>query len=243
MTPVTFCIGAPPTVAHSVFGQLAHVLREEYPTTRLRFVERCSDELHDLLGVGEVDLALVYRSRQEDVLASSPLLYERMWVISAAGSRIKLSSLRPELLGELRLVMPTVGDDTRGLLESLATKYRFESNIVLESDASITVLKQIICDGTVSTLLPLAAVLKDVQEGKLHAARLEHPVVERCIALACSKQEARLAALQHVGDLIKHTVLDLARSGRWPGVAVRPTQAGNDDTHPILRQTPLGFKC
>jgi len=69
----------------------------------------------------------------------------------------------------------------------------------------------------------LAAVMDELQAGRLHAAALVDPVVERCIALARGKPSLEPQELRRASRIIECTAQALARSGLWPDVSTRPS--------------------
>lgn len=222
--PSRLRIGAQPTIARILFGSLARELKKEYPAIRLRFVEGLAAQLLSGLDDGEIDIALLYRPEHPGALAYDPLLYERMWLITSAKDAFPVDAYEVARLGEVPLIAPSTHHGIRMLLETIAARYGFRPNIVLECDGSISLTKRLVLEGCGSTILPLAAVLDDVQAGRLHAVPLTRPSIERCVALVLGKTPLEPQGLWHASQIIKRTAWDLARAGRWPDATPESTQ-------------------
>jgi len=240
--PAHLRIGAQPTIARILFGTLAQALRQEYPDTRLRFVEGLAYQLLAALNEGEIDIALLYRPEHPGAIAYDPLLYERMWLITPADSPFKASTCRVAQLGELPLIVPSTHHGIRMLLDSLAARHGFRPNIVLECDGSISLTKRLVMEGCGSSVLPLAAVMEDMQAGRLRAAPLVDPTVERCIALVLGKTTLEPHGLWHASQIIKRTAWELARSGRWSDATIEPAHVSGLAGPPPRGGPPSGRK-
>lgn len=214
--PARLRIGAQPTIARMLFGSLALALKQEYPDTRVRLVEGLAYQLLSGLDDGEIDIALLYRPEHPGSLAYDPLLYERMWLISADKDALPPEGYDVARLGDLPLIVPSTHHGIRMLLETLAARHGFRPNIVLECDGSISLTKRLVMEGCGNTILPLAAVMEDVEEGRLHAVPLANPSIERCIALVLGKTPLEPHGLWHSSQIIRRTAMELARTGRWP---------------------------
>lgn len=221
--PARLRIGAQPTIARLLFGTLAKALRQEYPDTRLRFVEGLAYQLLAGLNEGEIDIALLYRPEHPGAIAYDPLLYERMWLITPPDSPFKASTCRVGQLGELPLIVPSTHHGIRVLLDSLAARHNFRPNIIFECDGSISLTKRLVMEGCGSTILPLAAVIEDVQAARLRAVPLVDPTVERCIALTLGKTSVEPHGLWHASQVIREKARELARSGHWTDATVEPS--------------------
>jgi len=223
--PARLRIGAQPTIARILFGSLARSLLQEYPETRLRFVEGLAYQLLASLNEGEIDIALLYRPEHPGAIAYDPLLYERMWLITPPDNLFKASTCKVAQLGELPLIVPSTHHGIRVLLDGLAARHGFQPNIVFECDGSISLTKRLVMEGCGSSILPLAAVAEDMQAGRLRAVPLVDPIVERCIALVLGKTAMEPHGLWHASQIIKRTAWELARSGHWSDATTEPAHA------------------
>ncbi len=223
--PSRLRIGAQPTIARMLFGSLAKALQHEFPDTRLRFVEGLAYQLLSALDDGEIDMALLYRPEHPGALAYEPLLYERMWLVATDRGAFDGATFDVAQLGRIPLIVPSTHHGIRILLETVAARNGFRPNIALECDGSISLTKRLVMEGCGHTILPFAAVMEDVEAGRLHAVPLANPQIERCIALVLGKTPLEPHGLWHSGQAIRRTVRELADSGRWPDVRPEPAAA------------------
>lgn len=230
--PSRLRIGAQPTIARILFGHLARELKQAYPDTRLRFVEGLASQLLSALDNGDIDLALLYRPEHPGALAYDPLLYERMWLVTADENSLGTNGGAYDVarLGEVPLIVPSTHHGIRMLLETLAARHGFRPNIVLECDGSISLTKRLVQEGCGNTILPLAAVIDEVQSARLHAVPLARPAIERCIALVLGKTPLEPHGLWHSSQIIKRTAWELAGTGHWPDAT--PESALHTDLKP-----------
>lgn len=230
--PARLRIGAQPTIARILFGSLARALKDAFPETRLRFVEGLAYQLLSALDDGEIDIALLYRPEHPGALAYDPLLYERMWLITADKDVAGDTPCEVARLGNVPLIVPSTHHGIRILLESVAARNGFRPNIILECDGSISLTKRLVIEGCGNTILPLAAVMEDVQAGRLHAVPLTNPEIERCIALVLGKTPLEPNGLWHSGQIIRRTVRELVASGRWPDARPEPASLRDAEDAP-----------
>ncbi|MBK4734189.1 LysR family transcriptional regulator [Noviherbaspirillum pedocola] len=219
--PAELSIGAQPTIARTLFGPLATVLHERFPHTRLRFVEGLAGQVLPWLTSGTVDLALLYLPAHAGGLKADILLQERVRLITPAGE----TGIGPEFavreLGNIPLILPSAPHGMRLLAESLASRAGIALHVVMECDASISVIKRLVETGCGYSLLPLAAVAEEAALGRLGTAALVGPEVWRDVALATPRNRTFNADLWPVVNAVRQEVRDLVANGSWPDTRLR----------------------
>jgi LysR family nitrogen assimilation transcriptional regulator len=77
------------------------------------------------------------------------------------------------------------------------------------------VIKDLVADGAAYTILPLQAVFDEVRAGRLAAAPLSEPTLERTLVLATGTQRPATRAMREVERLTRQLVQELIGSGTW----------------------------
>lgn len=219
--PTEMVIAAQPTIARTLFGLLATVLHERFPHTRLRFVEGLAGQIVPWLGSGAVDMALMYLPPHAGGLRADILLQERVRLIMPPGE----TEIDPEFavreLANVPLILPSAPHGMRLLAESLASRAGIALHVVMECDASISVIKRLVESGCGYTLLPLAAVKDEVAQSRLGAAALVGPEVWRDVALATPKSRIGDADLWPVIQAVRQELRELVINASWPDTKLR----------------------
>lgn len=215
--PAQLVIAAQPTIAQSLFGPLGLALRHAFPATRVRFVEGLGNHILSWLAAGEIDIAVFYLPSHAGGLKVDVLMRETMCLVSPP-THIHLGAAFPvRRLGELGLVLPSTPHGIRLLAESLAEKAGIKLSIALECDGSTALTKRLVQSGCGHTLLPMAAVAEEVAQGKLQAAPLVEPEVQREIAIATSRNRPALPESWDITQLIRQEAAAVVTAGGWPG--------------------------
>jgi DNA-binding transcriptional LysR family regulator len=214
-------IGAQPTIARTLFGMLAAVLHERFPRTRLRFVEGLGGQILPWLAAGTMDMALLYLPPHAGGLKVDILLQESVRLVSPPGNSELGAEYAVRELADIPLILPSAPHGMRLLAESLASRAGIALHVVMECDASISVIKRLVESGCGHTLLPLAAVKEEVELGRLRTAALVGPEVWREVALATSKNKPGSAELWPFIQAVRQEVRDLVLNGSWPDAKLR----------------------
>ncbi|AHL75109.1 LysR family transcriptional regulator [Stutzerimonas stutzeri] len=215
--PSKLCIAAQPTIARILFGRLGHDLKARYPLTQVRFIEGLAADILPRLSEGLVDIALLYLPEHPGALQYDPLLIESVRLITPADYPLPGDSVDVCELGDIPLILPSTHHGLRLLVESLANRHGFSSNVALECDGSISITKRLVLEKCGCTVLPEAAVIEEVQAGRLKTYRLAGHDVQRTIAMVWPKNRIAADGLWVVSQIIRQRATDMVEQGMWPG--------------------------
>ena len=215
--PARLRIGAQPTIARMTFGKLYHAFRVQYPNTQIRFIEGLANQLLSSLNDGEIDLLLLYRPEHAGSLPYDPLLHEGIWLITPPDFTLPVANSVPlSQLADIPLILPSTHHGIRLMAETAAARHGFSLKLALECDGSTTMTKQLVMDGCGCTILPLAAVIDDVNAGRLKTYRLTEPGISRCVALLMGKTPRDASETWQINQIIRQTVTELVQNRLWP---------------------------
>jgi DNA-binding transcriptional LysR family regulator len=230
--PAKLCIAAQPTIARILFGRLGHALKARYPLTQVHFIEGLAADILARLSEGSVDIALLYLPEHPGALQYDALLSEGVRLITPADYPLAGDSVDVRELGEIPLILPSTHHGLRLLVESLANRYGFSSNIALECDGSISITKRLVLENCGCTVLPEAAVIEEVKAGRLKSYRLEGHDVQRTIAMVWPKNRIAADGLWAVTQIIRQRAVEMVEQGLWPGAHLLEPSPGASVTPP-----------
>lgn len=209
-------LGVPPTVGQFLTAPLVRIFRGRYPGVALRVVEVYSAHIQEWLSSARIDVGLAYDAPR----ANRNLVTEHLWDenLCLVGPGDGVGGVGPDFpflrLGEVPLMLPGRPHGLRLLVDTAAAQHDLALKVDLEVD-SLTTTKELVQDGTAYTVLPLAAVHREVEIGRMSARRLAGPPLKRTVVLATAAQRSRSMAVEALVTVIRSVVRDLANLGKW----------------------------
>lgn len=208
-------LGSLPSISHPLVGRLYAELRLRHPAVRLKVLEGSSGQVEEWLVDARVDLAILYRygsalPEQEQALAvvDSCLIGPPGDALTAAGE-VPFSAL-----DGLPFILPGAPNGLRTTLDALARQEHIALAPVVEAD-SLPLQKALVGQERLYTVLPLHAVWQEVADGRLQAARIVRPGIQRSVAMAFARSKGNARAVSAVAARIVAIVGDMAGKGMW----------------------------
>ncbi len=171
-------VGMTPSVAAMIGKPLIDVVQSKYPDVRLRLLESYSGYLIDWTRTGSLGLAIVNGASPEGSRIVSRLLaVERLFAVGQAGrfpGPTHGTSLRE--LVDVPLLLPSGLHSMRELIDDAAGKLDLGATTKVEVD-SVHVFKSLVEEGPYVGILPLGAVIQEVEAGRLSAAPVVDPEI------------------------------------------------------------------
>ncbi len=195
-------------------------MRERYPDIGVRLVETLSGNLASMIGMRQLDLAVLFQAERAQRWSVIPLLEERLFVI-ARQDTVALPEQGPLNFGQiagLPLILPSDQHGLRALIDVAAARAGVALDVVLEIDG-LAMLMDAVGAGLGATIQPGAAT-----------ARLDDPgLVALEIADAQARRPNLLVSLSDdelspAGLAARVVLADVARAlvagGKWPGATL-----------------------
>ncbi len=117
-------------------------------------------------------------------------------------------------LDGLPFILPSAPNGLRTALDALARQHRITLEPVIEAD-SLPLMRSVVAEEGLYTVLPLHAVWSDVEEGKLQASRIVSPAVQRIVSMTLARTKGPGKAISAVTALIEQAVAEEASRGLW----------------------------
>jgi LysR family transcriptional regulator, nitrogen assimilation regulatory protein len=205
-------VGAPSSLAATLFPPLLASVREKHPRVRLRLIDELSAALHQRSLRGEVDLAILHNDRTLGPLAAAPLLRERLGLIGAAAQMKALGPLTRETLAGLPLVAPTAPNRSRRALEAILGD--LSAQLVAEVDC-LPALLQMVAGGQGFCILSYSSVEALIARGELAYRNLPPPGPSRDMVLVRPLDRLPTTATHAVERELRRLTDELAGRMRW----------------------------
>jgi DNA-binding transcriptional LysR family regulator len=211
-------IGSLPSITNSIVGRLFTQLRARHPGVRLKILEGSSGQVEEWLADERVDIAILYRYGNSQPEHEQALATVDSYLIGAAGDRLTTTAdVAFSALDALPFILPSVPNGLRTALDAIARQERITLQPVIEAD-SLPLMRSTVAEARLYTVLPIHAVWTEVHEGRLQAARIVSPGVQRVVSMALARTKGPAKAVSAVAAEIVETVADNARSGMWRAV-------------------------
>lgn len=210
-------VGLPPTTATVLALPLINAMRERYPDIQLHLVEMLSGHLAAQLNARQIDLAILFQLEGGKRWSVTPLLDEKLFVISPPQLPLGPSSSSLQLadLGQLPLVMPSAQHGLRSTLMAAFERSGLVPNIIMEVDG-LAVLMNAVRAGHAATIQPGAAAALSGESGLRVAQISDAHVGRRNLLATLADDELSPAALA-----ARRVIIDVARQlvsqQQWPG--------------------------
>lgn len=208
-------IGSLPSITNPMVGRLFNELRIRHPSIRLKILEGSSGQVEEWLADGRVDIAILYRYGNSPPEHEQALATVDSYLIGAAGDRLTASKeVEFSALHELPFILPSAPNGLRTALNAIARQQHISLEPTIEAD-SLPLMRSIVAETKLYTVLPIHAVWTEVQEGRLQAAKIISPAVQRIVSMALASTKGPAKAVSVVASEIVSIVEDSARHGMW----------------------------
>jgi LysR family nitrogen assimilation transcriptional regulator len=204
-------IAVQPSVGWPLVGDVVTAAQARYPGIRLQIAEGTTGQIEEWLNDGRLDLG-VLSTAPVHADAQSLFVVPSLLVAKAGDPEVRRASLPFARLATLPIVIATMPNGGRVLIEEEARRRGIRLNIVLEVN-SIHLIKRLVARGGCYTLASPPSVAAEIAAGELGAARVVRPEILQTFYLAIGARRPAGAAVRAVADLIRELTVP-RRPGR-----------------------------
>lgn len=209
-------LGIPETAANVLAAPLITSLTTVFPSVTFAVTVGTTDQLVDAMLKGSVDVALI-NPVPDDRVFYRELLSEELVLVG--GPQSGLNHDCPVTFAqvvELPLTVPRSPTGIGHLLGNAALRTHVNISYRTTTD-SLLVTKSLIEAGLVYGVLPLSAVGREIDDGRLRFAPLIEPVFSQHLGVAATAQlDLPSEFVAKVGVTIREETARLIKSRRWP---------------------------
>lgn len=208
-------LGFLPSIAQPLVGRLFSELRSRHPAVSLKVLEGSSGQVEEWLADARVDIAILYRYGPTLPEAEQSLAVVDSYLIGPPGDgHTAAAEVAFAGLHGLPFILPSAPNGLRTTLDAIARQQHITLAAAVEAD-SLPLQKLLVASERLYTVLPLHAVWGEVADGRLQAARVVDPPLQRTVSMALSKSKGPARAVTAVAAQIVAIVDDMARAGMW----------------------------
>ncbi|HJU70485.1 MAG TPA: LysR substrate-binding domain-containing protein [Paucimonas sp.] len=214
----TVALGIPQSVSGAFALPLLTAVRATYPEISLQLTEELSGSLIEQLRSGRINLAILFDDGQLGAFATTPLIEEALMYITCANSRFATrgNSIALSIAAKMPLILPGLQHGVRPRIENIVRDAGLSLDNVTDIN-SIAILKSALLADMGATLLPVAPILPEVENGTLIARPITGASIARTVCLCASRTIPLTNAAAAVERLVLEVASELCRSGRWLG--------------------------
>jgi len=199
----TVSIGMLPSLAAALAGPLVIALQQQYPNLRVRIATGFSDFLQEGLEGGKLDICLMGDYLQSELLQTSPVYSEPIYVFGMPGSGLSQDTpMTLEAVSRMPMVVPEARS-LRNVIDRACTILGVNLNLVAESDSTAVIL-DLVLRGVGYTILPAIPIMTMLAEKRIEGAPIISPTLQRTVIIgtAVLNRNPRLVNTLHV-ELIR----------------------------------------
>ena len=166
-------IGGGMTVCIFILPKVLKKYRSLYKHVDLRVTSGTSEAILRLIRNHEVDLGLLTLPVVAKDLEVIPAMKEEMVVVTAPGHALsRKRTVRPEDLGKFPLILFEPGSNTRKVLDQFFLDEQIPVDVAMETE-NVEIMKAMVADGIGITIIPYAAIAKDVRSKRFAYSTIE----------------------------------------------------------------------
>ncbi|MDB5412579.1 MAG: hypothetical protein JWR10_914 [Rubritepida sp.] len=220
-------VSFPQSVAMVLTRPLVEEVLRSLPRVSLNVRESNTGYIPELLRTGQIDVGFVFRKADTVGLKARRLLDEDLLVIGPHGAferganGIAPKPIRFSRLAQLPLVIPGRPHSLRELLNDYARRARIELRTLVEVDA-IPQIKELVAAGAGHAVLSSNSVRDDLVAGRISAARIASPAIQRSVFLCGQAEVPQTRAVRAVEEAILRVSARLVAAGSWDARLAMP---------------------
>jgi LysR family nitrogen assimilation transcriptional regulator len=234
----TITLGMSPSVVHLAASDMLVRAHSVMPNVSLRLVEETSLVLFDALKRGELDMLLAHELPNIPGVTRTPWLREELLFVTAPGPGappvIRSSSDIVDTIPfakalETELTLPLRLDGVRKIVETAAEPLNVKPRVAFQVQ-SPQVLKILIVDQSVASILPYGLAFPELRTGSLVAHRVVEPPLTRTLFFARTDRLLSASNEEALAELlasIRLRLFDLL------GPLATPIEAANHEVNPL----------
>lgn len=167
-----------------------------------------------------VDLALNFYGEHHPQFVSERLVQDELALVCSAKERRPPCEIDFCEISQQTLILPSQGHYIREMIECAARSAGYELKVAHDID-SLEVVKELVSRGLGQTVLPIASVREEVEQGRLRITRIKNRRLRRTLYMLCSSRLPCSIAIDLVRDEIRRVIFELAQDGTFGWERVR----------------------
>ena len=191
------------SVSWPLVGHLYRRVATTFPGIRLEISEATMKQIDEWLRDGRIDVGVLSKLPQEAAAGEIPLFAPTMHLIGAPGDpQTRGRTIDFARAAKLPLIVPTLSNAVRVLVEEQARRLGIELNVVLEIN-SMYLTRRMVTMRAGYAVISRKAIVDELQAGVLSASRIVRPEIVQRFHLAIASARGVAPAVRVVADLLR----------------------------------------
>lgn len=196
-------VGFAMSVSVAMSGPLLDICKTKYPKLALKFADGDSEALEARIVARSLDMAIVFETELVPLFSRVPLFRQRLFLVGSESSREVSGPVSLEQIRSLPLVLPSVPNGRRALVERVFAEAGLTPNIIADTDSLSSELSAVRA-GVAYSILNM---------GVMNQTGFAEPVlIEPPIYLTCSVISSSDFPLSHAGEAVQTTLIEFVRN-------------------------------
>jgi LysR family nitrogen assimilation transcriptional regulator len=218
-------LGMPPTVTIVLARGLLQRISAEEPSIQVRIVEGSTPNIAEWIRSGEIDIALIYAPLVDDRLIGRDLLREELVLVGSPAARLSPNeTINFMTLMDLPLIIPNPRNGMRTIIERVSARYNKQLRPKCIID-SLNVTKMMVSNDDGYAILPLSAIMDEVETGTLTYCSIDSPFIARQLMMVRRRDTRIPRIITAVETFLRDEIISLNTSGRWPAELLIDSEA------------------
>jgi LysR family nitrogen assimilation transcriptional regulator len=215
---VLLCVGR--SVPRIVTAVAAEHCRKRFPEIQFAIAEGWRRHINGTSEEAVADLVITFFPNKNPQFVSEPLIQDELVLVYSPKNVRLPREIDFHTLAERILILPSEVHFTRRLINMAAEREGRDLKIYCDMD-SLEATRELVVRGVADTVMPIASVREDVEDGKLRTAKIKSQRLQRTLCLLQFASQSRSSAIDLVRREIRCLILDFAKddSFGWKKVA------------------------
>ncbi|SIS54770.1 LysR family transcriptional regulator [Paracoccus saliphilus] len=213
----TVRIGLPGTISGILSVPLIAHIHRRHPRIKLIIAEAMSGFVGEWLEEGRIDLGVLYGATNSRQVRLEPLLQEELVILLPTG----ITDSAPASLATLTsmpLILPSASHGLRRMIQQRMQEAGLTFDPAIEVD-SYACIKRLVQDGFGCSVLPVHAVVEEVERGLLQARPFADDRLWRSAYLASHSTRLLSRAATAASLCLREVTAELIGQGNWLGAS------------------------
>jgi LysR family transcriptional regulator, nitrogen assimilation regulatory protein len=195
-------LGLAISLASTLIGPLVMGAQTSLPKVKLKLSDADSRSLEQGIAANHLDMAVVYEDELVSAFSRRPIFRQRMYLIGSEPTFKNGAPVSIDDVAKLPLVLPSLPNGRRSLIDRAFAERGFLPNIVAEAETLSSELSAV-RSGVAHTILPVANPERFISDGFV-----EPVMIEPGLFLTCSVISSSDFPLSHAGEAVRRLVTE-----------------------------------
>jgi LysR family nitrogen assimilation transcriptional regulator len=195
-------LGLAISLASTLIGPLVMGAQTSLPKVKLKLSDADSRSLEQGIAANHLDMAVVYEDELVSAFSRRPIFRQRMYLIGSQPVFKNGATVSIDDVAKLPLVLPSLPNGRRSLIDRAFAERGFLPNIVAEAETLSSELSAV-RSGVAHTILPVANPERFLSDGFVQPV-----MIEPGLFLTCSVISSSDFPLSHAGEAVRRLVTE-----------------------------------